>query len=746
MPETRGSGTNTEGRTVEDAGASLLIEAGAVLASSLELPTTMGQVAELTIPGLADLCVIDLRNDDGTIRDVAVAAGDAQIAQELERLRAAHPVDPNSTHPVARVIDSGAPELLSAMTGADLHAYAQGSEHERFMLARGYRSAIVAPLLARGRTLGALSVVRIGESERFDQDDLELICELARRAALAIDNARLYSNLRALEQRLEAILANLAEAITVVDEGGRTVFANQAAAELLGATGPSELTDLPPGTVMARFMVTDERGRELTLEEMPARRLLRGESAEPLLVRNVVRATGEERWLIVRSSAVRDPVSGRISYAVNVYENITEVKRQQLAESFIAEAIRVLASATDYRLTLPRLVRLAVPQLADMCAVELVDERGRLEPAIVYHGDPEVLALAEELSALHVPTLAERRVVSEVMRSGEPRLISRPEGAPPGERGADPATLLAAVGARSAIIAPLAAPTGTLGTITLASCESRRRFIQADLGLAARLGRRAGAAIASARLYGERTRIASILQNALLPESLPEIPGFELSALYRPAGESNEVGGDFYDVFPDGRDRWVLAIGDVCGKGPQAARVTALARNTLRVTAVLGQAPGEMLDTLHRALCEQFSGAAPCTVCLVALELASARPQLTVLLAGHPPPLLIGADGSVSTLGDAGTMLGMVEPVLTHARTYDLRTGETLLLYTDGASEAGHARGQRAEGGLIELSSRAVELSLQDLLSEIQGAALEQSDGVLRDDVALLALRSRGAG
>ena len=692
--------------------------------------------------------MIDLRGEDGQIRDVGVAAGDPRVARELDRLRAAHPVDPDSMHPVARVIRQGKAELIAVVTDAEVHAHAQGSEHERFVLAHGYRSAITAPLLARGRTLGALSVVRFGESERFDEDDLELVCELARRAALAIDNARLYSNLQAAEQRLEAVLASVAEAITVVDERGQTVFANQAAADLLGVATPSELTNREPGAVMARFTVTDEHGYALSLEEMPARRLLRGESARPLLVRNVVRETGEERWLIVRSAPVTDADSGRVRYVVNNFENITDVKRQQLAESFIAEATRVLVSSPDYKQTLARLVRLAVPQLADLCAVELVDERGRAEPATVYHSDPAVLALAEELSARDRLTLAEPGVAAEVMSSGEPRLINdiQPEGSesPAGHSSQRP-RLLAAVGARSAIIAPLPAPARTLGTITLASCESGRRFTHADLRLAARLGRRAARAIESARFYAERTRIASILQDALLPESLPEIPGFELEALYRPAGESNEVGGDFYDVFPCGQNRWILAIGDVCGKGPQAARVTALARNTLRVAAMLGQPPGEMLDTLHRALREQCSSGEPCTVCLVMLALASDGPQLTVLLAGHPQPLLIGADGSVARLGEPGTLLGMVEPVLTRPRACELRAGETLLLYTDGASEAGRSRGQRGGSGLVELSSRAVGLPLRDLLGAIQGVALEQGDGVLRDDLALLAIRRRGA-
>jgi PAS domain S-box-containing protein len=380
MPQLEGEPTTTisaEKQPASYEAMHLLVEAGAVLASSLDPATTMGQVARLTIPRLADLCVIDLLDEDGSIKDVAVASADEEIARELERLRRRYPLDPAGEHPVARVLRSGEPVLLEEMTSMLLTSFAQGSEHARFMIDHGYRSAVVAPLSARERTLGALSVLRLGDGEPYGEEDLELVCELARRAALAIDNARLFSDVRRVEQRLEAILVNLAEAITVVDEHGQTVFANQAAADLLGVEDPGELTAAAPGTIMERFVVLDEQGHELDLERMPGRRLFAGESAQPLLVRNIVRATGEERWLIVRSSPIADPDTGGVLYAVNVFENITEVKRVERAESFMAEASRVLASSMDYTQTLQRVARLAVPQIAAWCAVDLLDGQGR---------------------------------------------------------------------------------------------------------------------------------------------------------------------------------------------------------------------------------------------------------------------------------------------------------------------------------------------------------------------------------
>jgi PAS domain S-box-containing protein len=551
----------------------LLIEAGAILASSLDPTTTMGQVARLTVPRLADLCVIDLRDEDGTIMDVAVVATEETLARELEELRTRYPLDPAGEHPVARVIRSGQPVLLAEMTDALLRSFAQGSEHARFMVEHGYRSAMVAPMLARGRTLGALSTLRLGDGERYGSEELDLVAELARRAALALDNARLYSDLQRLEQRLEAVLVNIAEAITLVDARGRTVFANQAAADLLGFATPGELTRARPGTIMSRFIVQDEEGRELDLESMPARRLFRGERPEPLLVRNIVRATGEERWLIVRSSPIPDPDTGRIGYVVNVFENITEVKRAQLGERFIAHT----------------------------------------------------------------------------------------------------------------------------------------------------------------------------LQRALLPESLPDVPHAEIEARYCAAGELNEVGGDFYDVFEHGEGSWMLVIGDVCGKGSRAAGVTALARHTLRAASMAGQSSAEMLETLHRALRRQPPGADLCTACLVLLTPAPGRMRLTVTLAGHPPPVLIDPRGDARQVGRPGTLLGVLDPIEVAECEDELRADETLLLYTDGIPEAGHSGEVLGERGLIELCRNAPRLTLAQLLERIEQVALEHAEGSLRDDLALLGVRMRPA-
>ncbi len=725
---------------------SLLVEAGIALAESLDMSETLSRVAGLTAGPLADLCVIDLLQDDGTIRLVAAVAVQESLERELHDLRERHQLDPAGEHPVASVIRSGEPMLLDHVTDTGRRTLALGLAHRRFIGSSGYNSAIVAPLQARSRTLGTLSVLRVGDGEPYDEREVEVVCELARRAALAIDNSRLFSEARAVEQRLEAILETMAEAITVTDERDRVVFANPAAAELFGAESADALTGRSQRDLMGRFLILDEEGGEIDPGQMPRLQSFRGAGAQARTIRAVERSSGHERWLVARPAPVSDREGGGPVFSVNVYEDITQVKRVQFAESFMAEASRVLASSMDYDETLARVAELAVPQIADWCAVDVLSEDGSIRRVAAHHADPARLSLAMRLDRGYPVAPDETTGVAEVIRSGRPQIY---EHITPGllaeyARDSEHLAMLMEVEATAVVIVPLAAPTGPVGAITLVSADSSRRLSRADLELAVRLGRRAGTAVESARLYTERARIAHTLQQALLPESLPAIPGVQISALYLASGELNEVGGDFYDVFPTGEDRWLLVIGDVCGKGPRAAGVTALARHTLRTAAMLGASPTGMLDTLHEALRRQPAGADLCTVCLVTLEFLPGHAAITVTLAGHPHPLIIGAAGEVDTVGAPGTLLGVLDPIRNSEIGAELRHGQTLLLYTDGLLEASRSVDAPELEWVLELGADANCMGLDRLLERIRERAVADAGGHLRDDIAMLALRLDG--
>src|ERR687889_741396 len=241
------------------------------------------------------------------------------------------------------------------------------------------------------------------------------------------------------------------------------------------------------------------------------------------------------------------------------------------------------------------------------------------------------------------------------------------------------------------MIVPVVGRSAVLGALTFVSSQARR-FDDADLDLALELGRRAGIAVENARLHSERADIAHTLQVALVPDPVPLAPGWDVAALYRPAGDATEAGGDFYDMVRT-RDGWLVVIGDVTGKGARAASLTALARYTLRTAAMLTDDPGAALAALNAGLMRR-DDVAYCTAALVALSDEGDRARARVYSAGHPLPVLIQG-GAARPLGCSGPLLGALEDarwppadaVLAVAR---LRTDELAL--PGGASTVALAR------------------------------------------------------
>jgi serine phosphatase RsbU (regulator of sigma subunit) len=286
-----------------------------------------------------------------------------------------------------------------------------------------------------------------------------------------------------------------------------------------------------------------------------------------------------------------------------------------------------------------------------------------------------------------------------------------------------------------------------LGTIALASF-SERRFDDDDVRVARDLARRAAFAVDNARLYSETEYIADRLQRSLLPPHLPEIRGVEIAARFRPAGDRNEVGGDFYDIFQTGPNRWAITIGDVCGKGPDAAAVTALARHTLRASAIRGgDAPDELLRTLNDAmLVDNPTEFQFCTVAFAALEIEGGSTRLAVSSGGHPLPIVLRADGQVEAVGEPGTLLGVVaDPALSCAEV-ELYRGDTLVFYTDGITEARTDDGLFGYEGLLRAMRAAAGCDAAEIAERIEQTMLDVQAGGLRDDVALVVAQiSEGA-
>jgi serine phosphatase RsbU (regulator of sigma subunit) len=268
------------------------------------------------------------------------------------------------------------------------------------------------------------------------------------------------------------------------------------------------------------------------------------------------------------------------------------------------------------------------------------------------------------------------------------------------------------------------------------------RFRQEILELAEDLSRRAALALDNARLYSERTAISQALQRSLLPPELPQVPGVEVEVVYRAAGEGNEVGGDFYDLFPIREGCWGFAIGDVCGTGPEAAAVTGLARHALRLLAREGLGGPAVLERLNAAILDE--GARSRFLTLLYGEL---HPQddgsavLRMVCAGHPLPLRLRPDGTVVPAADPQPLLGVMDDLELVEQSFTLDPGDVLLCVTDGVTERREGTRMLGDDGLADVLATCTGLTAGAVAARIQRAVERFASDAPSDDMAILAMR-----
>jgi serine phosphatase RsbU (regulator of sigma subunit)/PAS domain-containing protein len=721
--------------------ANMIARASELLATAPDPEERLAQVVALAVPDLADIGTVDLLMPDGSLRAGAVDAAQPGIAQAVLSARRQWPVDPASEHPVAVAARTGRPQLVRDMTADHLERVSLGPGHLDHMRRLDYSSGIAVPLLARGRTLGVFAFVRRAGREPFDDDDLRLAVELGRRSATALDNARLFADLVRTERQLEAVLGNLAEAVTVQSHDFGLVYVNQAAATLLECRTPDEALSTPMPDILSRFVALDESGRPFDYASLPGRAALAGETPEPVLMRYISRATGVERWMLVKASPVRDE-EGDVAMAVNIMEDVTEARRAEHQQRFLAAASKLVSSSLDVDATLERAAWAMVPEIADWCCIDVPDDRGRMHRRALA-ADPTRLA---ELDTIRAGLDLDRDGaghVAAVLRDGRARLFSPVDDATLHGWTDDEQDLerLRALGVRSVIAVPLMAGDRPTGVMTLATDASARVLGPAELDLAREVGIRAGIAVENARVHATRTHIATTLQRSLLPPRLPAVPGLTLAARFRAAGESSDVGGDFYDLFPV-PGAWMVVIGDVTGKGPEAAAVTSLARYTMRTAAEYETSPAGVLERLNAALVVDPERRRLCTVvCARIVTAPDGSAEVSVASGGHPPPFRLH-DGRAEEVAVTGPLLGAFEGGTWREAVVPLAPGDSLVLYTDGVTDTRGAAERFGSERLEAVLERASGLEADEVADHIDRALLEFEDGPQRDDVALLVLRA----
>jgi PAS domain S-box-containing protein len=711
----------------------LLAQVAELTEGAVTLEETTRRLGEAVVPAFADVCTIDVVSD-GRLRRVAARA-DGRGAAELETVLLRAAADGASAPGAHEVIRGSGSALLADPAEAAVRELARNDADRDALAAAQACSAIVVPLRARGRALGALSLALRAPAPGYEPDDLEFARVLSGRAALALDNAGLFTELETVEARLTAALGSLAEAVTVQDRTGTLVYANDAAAVLLGFESAEEMLSTPPDQIVDRYTSFTEDGRPLRIDDLPGRRVLAGKDPGSLVVRAVNRTTGVERWTIVKATAVLDR-DGRPELAVNVVDDITTVKRAEMAQRLLAEAGELLSSALDETQALERLARLLVPQLADWCAIYVADAKG-LPLAAVAHADPEKIRFAWEYDERWPVELDAPGGPGAVLRSGRPELLEVTDAMlASGARDSDQLALLRTIGVRQALTVPIVASGEPIGALSLVSAESGRAITDDDVALAAELGRRAGTALDNARMVRERTRIARTLQAGLLPPRLPAIPGWASAALYRPAGRENWVGGDFYDAFRI-EDGWMLVVGDVAGRGAEAASLTAMARYTLRATGQSVGSPLAALEQLNRELLER-AGTALCTVACAVLKEDDDGAHADVVCAGHPLPLLI-REGHVEAVGAWGPLLGAFADERWRTVRVPVAPGDVLVLYTDGVLDAKGPADRFGEDRLRDALTGSA--TADDAVAAVDRALAAWREGDQDDDTAVLAIQ-----
>jgi PAS domain S-box-containing protein len=633
-------------------------------------------------------------------------------------------------------------------------------------------------VLAGSPWLGELDVVRADGSTvrtevscaavRRGEGVVGLICVLAE---LGGSRSRAHTA-RRLAERMTGLARVAAELAVAEDLKRVTAVVIEEAADAIGATVGSLSLLADPDTLVlgglrgglagatdrwTRYAVSDPTpagdvvrtgqrlvliGRDAIAERYPA--LERAAAGERSMIGLPLRLTGRTIGVVTWSFPGRRRIdvaemdfygilADTCAQAIERIRAQEESQRQAARVQFLADATTKLAESLDYQRTLAEVARMAVPVFADWCAIDLMQD-GRLHRLAVEHVDPDKVALAIELERRY-PASPDAGGVWTVARTGEPLLVPEvtDEMVEPVAVDEEHRQLLLRLRLRSVLLVPLIARGNVLGVMTWVMAESDRRYDENDLPFATDLGRRGALAIDNSHLHTETLETAVRLQHAVLPELPEAIAGWDFASLYSPAGRT-EVGGDFFDIVSLPGGRLALVIGDVMGRGVQAAAAMAQMRSAVRAYVAIDPDPDVVMGRLD-ALFAIYDIAQLVTMIYL---LVAADGSVTMSNAGHPPPVIVRDGGVVVQLqSSGGPPLGAGTGDREHT-SFRLERGDVILLFTDGLIER---RGEDIDIGQERLVTAARRLARQPLRSSLERLVAATRDPTSNDDVAALAAR-----
>ncbi|CAN5203713.1 hypothetical protein BH24ACT23_BH24ACT23_08420 [soil metagenome] len=426
-----------------------------------------------------------------------------------------------------------------------------------------------------------------------------------------------------------------------------------------------------------------------------------------------------------------------------------QTELQSARESLLVRITEGIEREIEVDARLRTLARTLVPAVGDLCVVHEVTAEGVVRRVGVAAIEERIESLIEGLpdpppltSPIHAAIVSRQPVLYTRISENREARRARERGIPVAsdERELSPQQQIERE-RRSSLMVPLVARGKVLGTLSLGilNTSGRAPLTRDDVAFGTEVATHAAMALDNARLYEQQRDIAAILQQALLPRSLPEIQGVDVAVRHRPGKAGTEVGGDFYDLFEVG-GRWMAVVGDVCGKGPEAAALTALVRHTLRATAQLG--PETAVRRVHEAIVASDENTY-CTLCCAELRTAPSGLVARVATAGHPEPRVIDPDGTVRRLEVTGPLVGVLERPIFGSQEVELGPGAMFFMCSDGVPEArrnGEVFGDdRLESLLASLVGLKPEAALERMEREVVGFV----QGRQRDDLALFALRVR---